>query len=30
MTQKVFSIDTQPGIQRDGTYFDKNFYTDGK
>lgn len=30
MTKKVFSIDTQPGIQRDGTYFDKNFYTDGK
>lgn len=30
MTAKVFSIDTQPGIQRDGTYFDKNFYTDGR
>lgn len=30
MTKKVFSIDTQPGIQRDGTYFDKNFYSDGK
>lgn len=30
MTKKVFSIDTQPGIQRDGTYFDKNFYTDGQ
>lgn len=30
MTAKVFSIDTQPGIQRDGTYFDKNFYSDGK
>jgi hypothetical protein len=30
MTKKVFSIDTQPGVQRDGTYFDKNFYTDGK
>jgi hypothetical protein len=30
MTQKVFTVDTQPGIQRDGTYFDKNFYTDGK
>ena len=30
MTAKVFSIDTQPGIQRDGTYFDKNFYSDGR
>ena len=30
MTKKVFSIDTQPGVQRDGTYFDKNFYSDGK
>jgi hypothetical protein len=30
MTKKVFSIDTQPGVQRDGTYFDKNFYTDGR
>ena len=30
MTAKVFSIDTQSGIQRDGTYFDKNFYSDGK
>lgn len=30
MTQKVFTVDTQPGIQRDGTYFDKNFYTAGK
>jgi len=29
MTKKTFSIDTQPGIQRDGTYFDKNYYTDG-
>ena len=29
MTEKVFSIDTEPGIQRDGTYFDKNFYSDG-
>jgi len=30
MTKKVFSIDTTPGIQKDGTYFDKNFYTDGR
>lgn len=30
MTKKVFTLDTQPGIQRDGTYFDKNFYADGK
>lgn len=30
MTQKVFSLDTLPGVQRDGTYFDKNYYTDGR
>ena len=30
MTKKVFGIDTQPGIQRDGTVLDKNFYTDGR
>ena len=30
MTKKVFALDTQPGIQRDGTVFDMNFYTDGK
>lgn len=30
MTEKVFSLDTEPGIQRDGTYFDKNFYSDGE
>jgi hypothetical protein len=30
MTKKVFAIDTQPGIQRDGTVFDMNFYTDGR
>lgn len=30
MTKKVFIIDTQPGIQRDGTVFDMNFYTDGR
>jgi len=29
MTDKVYAISTQPGIQRDGTVFDKNFYTDG-
>ena len=30
MTAKVFSLDTQPGIQRDGTVFDKQFYNDGQ
>ena len=30
MTKKVFGIDTQPGIQRDGTVLDRNFYTDGR
>lgn len=30
MTAKVFALDTKPGIQRDGTLFDKDFYTDGK
>ena len=30
MTKKVFSLDTQPGIQRDGTEFDKNYHTDGR
>ena len=30
MTKKVFALDTQPGIQRDGTIFDKQFYNDGK
>jgi hypothetical protein len=29
MTKKVFAIDTQPGVQRDGTVFDMNFYTAG-
>jgi hypothetical protein len=29
MTAKVFTLDTKPGIQRDGTVFDKEFYTDG-
>jgi hypothetical protein len=30
MTQKVFSIDTLPGVQRDGTVYDKQYYTDGR
>jgi hypothetical protein len=30
MVQKVFTIDTIAGVQRDGTVFDKNYYTDGK
>jgi len=30
MTKKVFSLDTQAGVQRDGTLFDKNFYNDGR
>jgi hypothetical protein len=30
MTKKVFALDTQAGIQRDGTIFDMNFYTDGR
>ena len=30
MVKKVFSIDTTAGIQRDGTVFDVNVYTDGK
>jgi len=30
MTEKVFALDTVPGIQRDGTVFDKNFYTSGQ
>jgi len=30
MTKKVFGLDTQPGIQRDGTTTDRNFYNDGK
>lgn len=30
MTAKVFALDTQPGIQRDGTFFDKQFYTNGR
>ena len=30
MTKKVFALDTKPGIQRDGTIFDKEFYADGR
>jgi hypothetical protein len=30
MTDKVFALDTKPGIQRDGTVFDKQFYSDGQ
>ena len=30
MTKKVFALDTRPGIQRDGTIFDKEYYTDGR
>ena len=30
MAAKVFSLDTQPGIQRDGTIFDKQLYNDGE
>ena len=30
MTKKVFALDTKPGIQRDGTVLDKEFYNDGR
>lgn len=30
MTKKVFALDTNPGIQRDGTLFDREFYVDGR
>jgi len=30
MTAKVFTLDTKPGIQRDGTTFDRDFYTAGR
>lgn len=30
MTAKVFALDTKPGVQRDGTVFDKQFYNDGR
>jgi len=29
-SKKVFALDTQPGVQRDGTVFDKQFYNDGR
>lgn len=30
MTKKVFALDTKPGIQRDGTLFDREVYVDGE
>jgi hypothetical protein len=30
LTKKVFAPDTQPGIQRDGTVLDRNYYQDGQ
>jgi hypothetical protein len=30
MTQNVYALDTQPGVQRDGTNFDKQYYNDGR
>jgi hypothetical protein len=30
MTKKVFALDTKPGVQRDGTVFDKQFYNNGR
>lgn len=30
MTKKVFALDTKPGVQRDGTTFDKIYYSDGR
>jgi hypothetical protein len=30
MTKKVFALDTKPGVQRDGTLFDKEVYVDGR
>jgi hypothetical protein len=30
MAKKVFALDTKPGVQRDGTLFDKEFYVDGR
>ena len=30
MVKKVFAIDTQSGVQRDGTVFDKIYYNDGR
>ena len=30
MTKKVFALDTKPGIQRDGTTLDRDYYMDGE
>ena len=30
MTAKVFALDTLPGVQRDGTVFDRQYYTSGR
>jgi len=30
MTKRVFALDTKSGIQRDGTVFDKEYYSDGR
>lgn len=30
MTARVFGLDTKPGVQRDGTVFDKDIYNDGR
>lgn len=30
MSSKVFALDTRPGVQRDGTTFDRDFYTSGQ
>ena len=30
MTKRVFALDTKPGVQRDGTVFDKEFYNSGR
>jgi len=30
MTKKVFALDTKPGVQRDGTIFDKQYYNSGR
>ena len=30
MTAKVFALDTQAGVQRDGTVFDRTYYSDGR
>lgn len=30
MTKKVYALDTKPGIQRDGTVFDRPYYTEGQ